>query len=241
MVDSVRNYSSLIKRLAIWLKRKVKEAHRRGAVVGISGGVDSAVTARLCQKALGKNVLGLILPCHSSPADSVDARLIARMFKIKTKSIDLTKVFNTLGAVLPRANPKARANIKPRLRMLVLYYFANKLNYLVVGTDNKTEFMTGYFTKYGDGGVDLLPLGGLLKSEVSSLAHYLGIPPQIIDKPPSAGLWPGQTDEGELGISYPKLDAVLRSGATKDLLVKRLIQSSAHKRELPKIFPVDAH
>lgn len=240
------NYHDLVKKLVTWLKHKVKDTGCRGVVVGLSGGLDSAVTARLCQKAVGKNVLGLILPCHSSPADLVDARFIAQKFKLKTKYIDLTKAFYTLCTILPRANLKTITNIKPRLRMLILYYFANKLNYLVVGTGNKSELMTGYFTKYGDGGADLLPLGGLLKTEVRLLVRHLGIPQRIIDKTPSAGLWRGQTDEKELGMSYTELDQLLikldkrQAISTKSRAeiskVKSLIKSSRHKRKLPRIF-----
>jgi NAD+ synthase len=133
------------------------------------------------------------------------------------------------------------ANLKPRLRMLTLYYFANKLNYLVVGTGNKSELTMGYFTKYGDGGVDILPLGDLLKTEINKLAAELGVPREIIDKPPSAGLWAGQTDEGEMGITYAELDKIL-SGEPKGILQEKidLVKSrealSRHKRALPDIF-----
>ncbi|MCK4307002.1 NAD(+) synthase, partial [candidate division WOR-3 bacterium] len=131
------------------------------------------------------------------------------------------------------------ANLKPRLRMLILYYFANKLNYLVAGTGNKSELTVGYFTKYGDGGVDILPLGGLLKTQVIELAKELKIPQKIIEKVPSADLWKGQTDEGELGISYAELDKIIlaiESGnsETTDPMVlnklRNLMQVSEHKR-----------
>jgi NAD+ synthase len=136
----------------------------------------------------------------------------------------------------------AIANLKPRLRMLTLYYFANKLNYLVVGTGNKSELTMGYFTKYGDGGVDILPLGDLLKSEVKQLAVELNVPHEIINKAPSAGLWAGQTDEGEMGITYAELDKILSGdlagiGKNKIELVNKRKTQSHHKRNLPEIFP----
>jgi NAD+ synthase len=129
------------------------------------------------------------------------------------------------------------ANIKPRLRMSVLYYIANSLNYLVAGTGNRSELLIGYFTKYGDGGVDILPLGNLLKSEVQTLARTLDVPSAIIDKPPSAGLWHGQTDEAEMGFSYADLESYLTDGpqAVSPALamrIERLVRLSEHKRTL---------
>jgi NAD+ synthase len=239
--------AQLIQKLLAWLRNRVKASGTKGIVLGLSGGLDSAVCARLAQLALGRNhCLALFLPCASLTADASDAQLIARHFKIKTQRLDLTRTFKTLTTLLPPANAKTVANLKPRLRMLTLYYFANKLNYLVLGTGNKSELMTGYFTKYGDGGVDLLPLGNLLKRDVRALAEYLRIPQRIIDKPPSAGLWRGQTDEGELGITYHQLDTILSGGNDKKKScqltqsatrkVKILKQASEHKRCLPEIF-----
>ena len=178
------------------------QAKAKGIVMGLSGGVDSCVVAALAKKAVGRNrLLALILPCGSHVSDLADATAMARKFKIKTETIDLTGVYSNLLKILPSAKGLAKNNLKPRLRMLVLYYFANKLNYLVCGTGNKSELMVGYFTKHGDGGVDILPIGGLLKKQVRALAEELGIPGNIINKPPSAGLWHGQTDEGEMGIT----------------------------------------
>jgi len=235
----MRNYNIFAKRCTTWLKHQIKNAGAKGIIIGLSGGIDSAVVAVLSKKAFGKSVLALNLPCVSSNHDLNDARLITQTFRIKTRTFDLSKIFNTLIKSLPLADQNTRANLKPRLRMMILYYFANQLNYLVAGTGNKSELMTGYFTKHGDGGVDLLPLGGLLKTEVKELAHYLKIPARIINKPPSAGLWSGQTDEGEMGIKYHELDAILNGPTkfrTKRDKVKQLIKNSAHKRQLPKIF-----
>ena len=146
--------------------------------------------------------------------------------------------------VLPKAGKLAAANLKPRLRMLVLYYFANKLNYLVCGTGNKSEIKMGYFTKFGDGATDILPIGDLTKTEVRILARELGIPSQVIAKPPTAGLWAGQTDESEMGITYPELDDILGrlEKKKKHILsnekvnkVKVMIERSEHKRQGPRI------
>jgi len=230
-----------------WIKEKVKEAGAEGIVLGLSGGVDSSLTAALAKKALGDKVLGLLMPCHSDPTDLEHARLLATKFGIETEYVDLGPVFDRLMASLPRGNDLAAANLKPRLRMATLYYFANSRNYLVAGTGNKSELTVGYFTKYGDGGADLLPLGDLLKSQVRELARELGVPEEIIAKPPSAGLWAGQTDEGEMGITYDELDRTIlaidlhrnsgEKGDTRECdeatlgRVKAMIAASEHKRQ----------
>jgi len=242
-MKKIGSYSALRRRLAAWLKSEMKAACAKGFVVGISGGVDSAVVAALCRLAARRNVLGLILPCESSPSDIRDAGLVASRFRIRSKTLDLGPAWRTLTGLLPKGTRLARANVKPRLRMIVLYHFANSLNYLVAGTGNLSELMMGYFTKYGDGGVDLLPLGNLLKRDVRNLARELGVPEKIIAKPPTAGLWPCQTDEAEMGITYEELDGILSGEKTvrdrkKTDKVRKAFRTSAHKRNLPKICPI---
>jgi NAD+ synthase len=225
--------------ISAWIKEKVREAGAEGIVLGLSGGVDSALTAALAKKALGDKVLGLLMPCHSDPTDLEHGKLVAERFGLETTYVDLGPVFDRLRASLPRGDDMAVANLKPRLRMTTLYYFANSRNYLVAGTGNKSELTIGYSTKYGDGGVDILPLGDLLKSQVRELARELGVPQEIIAKPPSAGLWPGQTDEGEMGITYDELDrtiSAIEKGDTSDFdeatleRVKAMMAASRHKR-----------
>ena len=233
------------KKIVNWIRAQVKQAKAKGIVLGLSGGLDSSVAVALAKEAVGKKkVLALILPCASQKQDLKDARLVAKKTGITTKTIDLSKICGDLMRVLPKANRLAAANLKPRLRMLVLYYFANKLNYLVCGTGNKSEIMTGYFTKHGDGATDILPVGDLTKSEVRILARELGIPKHIITKPPTAGLWPGQTDEGEMGITYLELDDILGRlekkkkhilSSEKVNKVKAMIKRSEHKRLGPKV------
>jgi NAD+ synthase len=243
--------------IAHWLKEQVDAAGARGLVVGLSGGVDSTVVARLCQMAVPGHALGVILPCHSNPRDEADARLAAAHFRLPTITVGLDQSYETLLASCEAAvlglpaeassdlegagefrSKLAHANIKPRLRMASLYFVANRLNYLVAGTGNRSEIAIGYYTKYGDGGVDLLPLGNLLKSEVVALAHNLGVPAPIIDKAPSAGLWLGQTDESEMGFTYAELEAYLKEGPrgvapAVVLKIERLGRASDHKRSLP--------
>ncbi len=237
--------SRLVDRIADWIVAKAQEANVRGAVVGLSGGIDSAVTAALCKRALGENVLGVIMPCESDRRDEEDAMLVAIKLDIPTVTVRLDKPFRTLAEELSVAPGLARANLKPRLRMAALYHYANSMSYMVVGTGNKTELMVGYFTKYGDGGADILPLGRLYKAQVRALARELGLPKRIIEKPPSAGLWEGQTDEGELGITYPELDRALEAIETgrtesvdyRDLTrVSRMVAGSDHKRVGPQVF-----
>jgi len=228
-----------------WIKKQVKQAGAKGIVLGLSGGVDSSVVAALAKEAVGKGrVLAFILPCHSQIQDLRDAGLVANKLGIKIKMIDLSSIYDTLIGILPKAGSLAKANLKPRLRMSVLYYFANKLNYLVCGTGNKSELMVGYFTKHGDDATDILPIGDLLKKQVRALAKELGIPRRIITKPPTAGLWSGQTDEGEMGITYAELDDILErieqkkkqiAPLSKVKRVKEMIRGSEHKRQGPKI------
>ncbi len=236
------NAEELAEKLVLWIREKVSSGGRRGVVLGMSGGVDSSVVAVLCQRAFPQSTLGVLMPCYSSQEDEQHALAVARKFSIPTRTVVLDTVFDTLLKVLPHdtaesaAGRLAKANLKVRLRMLTLYHFANWLNYMVVGSSNRSELTVGYFTKYGDGGVDIMPLGNLVKAQVRELASFLGIPQEIINKPPSAGLWPGQTDEGELGFSYDELDRYLVTGEASDKVRKKIesmMMASEHKRRFP--------
>jgi NAD+ synthase len=239
---------SLADKITTWLKGYAAQAGCDGYVVGLSGGIDSACTAALCRRAVGANVLGVLMPCHGSTEDAEMAYLVAEAFDLQTIVVDLGPVFDVLVAALPAdLSEMAMANIKPRLRMATLYALAQTHNYLVAGTGNKSELMAGYFTKYGDGGVDVEPLGDLYKWQVRDLGRELGVPQPIIDRPPSAGLWPGQTDEGEMGLTYDELDAALaaieagRTGVIEPALlarVRRMIAGAAHKLAMPPVCQV---
>ena len=232
----------LANQLVSWIRERVRAASYNGAVVGMSGGLDSSVVAVLCHRAFPQTMLGMIMPCYSSHEDMEHAQLVASKFSIPTQTVVLDSAFDALVKVLPdestdpAASRLAKANLKVRLRMLTLYYFANQLKYLVVGSSNRSELSVGYFTKYGDGGVDVIPLGNLVKAQVRELASFLGIPREIIIKPPSAGLWPGQTDEGDLGFSYDELDCYLVTGEASDEVkgkIESMRATGDHKRLQP--------
>jgi NAD+ synthase len=246
--------------IAMWMRSQLSSAGARGFLVGLSGGIDSAVVARLAQMAAPGAVTGVVLPCHSDPQDETDALSVAAHLSLATLRVDLTPAYDRLvteaQAALrkPPESPRSAtaadplrgriplANIKPRLRMTALYFIANSINYLVAGTGNRSELAIGYFTKYGDGGVDLLPIGRLLKRQVRDMARELRLPAAIIDRAPSAGLWAGQIDEEDMGFTYAELERYLDEGpqAVSPALamrIERLARSSDHKRVMPPMPP----
>lgn len=241
------------------IKNFVDETGAQGAVFGLSGGVDSALVGILAKLALGDRVRALIMP-ESGVTPKVDVEHALGLAKSQKLHYDLIELNDVLGAVKRaffgfsdhETGFHARANITPRLRMLFNYATANLENLVVLGTGNKTELLLGYFTKYGDGGVDYLPIGDLYKTQIRQLARHIGLPDDIIDKPPSAGLWHGQTDEDELGESYENLDKILfllhekghSAGEIASLLgieqrrVERICaisERNSHKLVMPKI------
>ncbi|KYK21677.1 hypothetical protein AYK21_00415 [Thermoplasmatales archaeon SG8-52-2] len=202
-----------------FIKTYVKNSGTKGVVLGLSGGADSIVTAILCKETFGKNnVSCLFLPEETTPdIDKKHIDLIVKKFDLLYEKKDISDVVESItkGSII-KPDKFALANIKARARMILLFEYANMKNFLVCGTSNKSELLVGYFTKYGDGGVDIMPLGDIYKTQVWQLAKYLKIPNEIISKPPSGGLWKGQTDEGELKIPYDKLDMIL-SGLEKKI------------------------
>lgn len=236
-----RDTKIIVERIESWLKEQIVTAGAKGGVVGISGGVDSAVVAVLLKRVFGDNMLSVIMPCESLHSDVEHAELLARTFNLPCITVDLEPAFKGLLSALPsnmNIIPVARANIKPRLRMTTLYLFGQQHGYLVCGTGNKVEITVGYFTKYGDGGADLLPLGDLLKGEVRNVAKFLGVPEEIVNKTPSAGLWEGQTDEGEMGVTYDALDRYLALGEGDERVAKFVEEArrrTGHKRLPPPI------
>lgn len=223
-------------------------------VIGLSGGIDSAVTAALCRDALGKQQTKCVfLPDESTPSlDVKHYNLLVKKFDLLCEKRDIASLIHQITEqCLVKPDKMALANVKARARMMLLFEYANKANSLVCGTSNKSELLIGYFTKYGDGGVDIQPLGDLYKTQVLELAKYLNIPGKIIEKPPTAGLWKGQTDEQELHLSYKDLDQILAGLEQKmdaeDIVtsvgvnisdvtrIKTMRVNSQHKRRSPLI------
>jgi NAD+ synthase len=235
--------------MSAWIAERVSAAKLEGAVLGLSGGIDSAVVGALAARAVGEHALGIVMPCESAGEDVEHAHLVAKAVGLEAITVDLGAAFGALEATLGAGGedvPRmARANLKPRLRMTTLYYHANLRRALVVGTSNRSETVLGYFTKHGDGAADILPLGALYKRDVRALARELGVPDVVIEKPPSAGLMPGQTDEGEIGLSYDEIDACVAavdagdtSGVDPECLAsaERMIAASTHKRAQAPVF-----
>lgn len=231
----------LADKLVFWIKERVLSAGLKGAVFGMSGGIDSSLIAVLSKKAFDKTSLGLIMPCCSIEQDERHAMAVADKFTIETRKIALDSLYDSVTQVLSGVmetpfSKLTQANIKARLRMITLYAHANQLGYMVIGSGNKSELVTGYFTKYGDAGVDILPLGNLVKAQVRELAVYLGIPEEIIAKPPSAGLWHGQTDESEMGLTYQEIDEYILNNKATDFVrrkIETMFVASEHKRKAP--------
>jgi NAD+ synthase len=248
--------------LTAFIEGVVDRAGADGAVLGLSGGIDSTLTAHLAVEALGTDrVHGLVMPSDVNAADNMsDAERVARDLGIEYDVIDIGPIFDAFVDAYPgdtsddriETDPlrTAAGNVRVRIRAVLDYFVANAENRVVLGTGNRSEALTGYFTKYGDGAVDCHPIGNLYKQQVRQLADHLGVDDDLVTKTPSAEMWLGQTDEAEMGVGYDTLDAILalhvdgplsRSATVRHLdvtaeqveRVVELYERSAHKREMP--------
>ncbi len=240
----MRDYQKELEKRVAFIQSVLKEAHADGIVFGNSGGKDSALVGILCKKACDK-VLGIMMPCQSKQnfgQDMEDGLAVAKQFDIATETVDLTQVKEAMtqavGKLMDIA-PMAGANIAPRLRMTALYTVAQTKNYLVAGTGNASERYMGYFTKWGDGACDFNPIADLTVTEVFEFLRFLNAPISIIEKAPSAGLFEGQTDEKEMGVTYREIDAFMATGTGTPESVEKIKKAHArtgHKRVMPKLY-----
>ncbi|MFW5780142.1 MAG: NAD(+) synthase [Bacillota bacterium] len=228
-----------------WIRQTIKDAAAKGVVFGSSGGKDSALTGILCKMATD-NVTGIIMPCSSKRNFTIDkehATAVNKQFGIKTLEVDLTPIKELFSKKLENLceeqTPMAYANINPRLRMITLYNYAQRKNYLVAGTGNRSEATMGYFTKWGDGACDFNPIADLTVREIYEILSYLKVPSFIIEKAPSAALFEGQTDEEEMGISYNEIDDYLLLGKATNQVkekIERAYKATEHKRQPIKTY-----
>ncbi|MDI6874322.1 MAG: NAD+ synthase [Actinomycetota bacterium] len=238
-------------RLLNFIRERTAAAGKTRLVIGLSGGIDSAVSAYLGVRALGReNLTAFLLPYRTTRPESLeDALLVVEELGIEHRRIDITPMVDAYFQFFPEADPKRRGNFMARCRMAVLYDQSAALDALVLGTGNRTEALLGYTTLWGDMACAFTPLGGLYKTQVRQLAAFLGVPARIIDKVPTADLWEGQTDEGEMGISYAEADLILyhlydlgypeervvREGFDPRVVrkVKSMVEASTFKRRMP--------
>jgi len=238
----IHNVEKEVESICNWIKNYVEKSHADGVVVGNSGGKDCATVIALATKALGKNkVLTVALPCGSKNSDFEDAKLVSDHFKVPILKIDLSNTYNTFettleGVIEPKEEwrlREAKLNSKPRLRMTTLYYLAQNINYLVIGTGNKCEATVGYTTKWGDNASDFNPIGEFTVEEVLQIAGYLGVPDKIIHKAPSDGLG-SQTDEEKLGVTYKQIAEYIETGTTDAealAIIQKKEKAAEHKRK----------
>lgn len=242
-----------VRYIRTFIKESIRSTNSSGMVIGLSGGIDSAVVTKLAADSIDPSkILNVFMPSRVTPAADYKTTMeLSQNWGTEYKIVDIQPAVDALTSVLLSdvEAPLERGNIAARCRMIVLYNLAKKRNYVVAGTSNQSEIMTGYFTKFGDGACDLTPLANTYKTEVKQMAAMIGIPQDIIDKPPSAGFWEGQTDESEMGISYDNLDAILYNmemdfddeEIAKDIdlspeevkKIRVLVESMEHKRRLP--------
>ena len=246
-----QDYRKIIQSIESFLKNKISQSNASGVIFGLSGGIDSVVVAYLCSNVFKKNALALIMPDSkiSPKTETQDALKIAGNLGLDYKLLDINLIHNGFSKHL-EPNETALGNLRARIRANILYYYANAKNYLVVGTSDKSEYLIGYFTKYGDGSSDLMPIASVYKVQVKEIARTLGVPDSIISKKSSPHLWKGHTAEEEIGFSYEAIDSVLycivdkklsldettkKTGIDKTSVEKiyQLYKKSQHKRIIP--------
>lgn len=240
----MRDYAAELDKRVDFIRNLLDTSGAKGIVYGNSGGKDCTLVGLLCKRACDQTV-GVIMPCQSKRnygQDTDDALAAAKQAGIETLKVDLSAVkvqmLDEINKVCP-VTDQSSANIAPRLRMTVLYAVAQSRGYLVAGTGNRSERFMGYFTKWGDGACDFNPIGDLTVTEVYEFLRFLGAPERIISKAPSAGLFEGQTDEQEMGVTYAQIDGYILNGQAEPALqekLERVHAATAHKRDMPVLY-----
>ncbi len=226
IINKIKNqdYTSITETIEKFLTEQIEKNHAKGIILGLSGGIDSAVLAYICKRKLKEKTLAIIMPDTSiTPTETEDALKMIALTGIEHKLIDIKPIVNEYAMYL-EPNERARGNLRARVRTNILYYYANIKNYLVLGSSDKSEYLIGYFTKFGDGASDLTPIISLYKLQVREIAKYLGVPDNIISKKSNPHLWKNHEAEEELGASYEEVDSILYCLFEKKLSVDETVQ-----------------
>jgi len=230
LLEEIKNqdYSSITKKIEDFLKTRVEKSKSSGIILGLSGGIDSSVITYLCSRVLKEKTLVLVMPDSkiSPKEETEDALKIVDELKIDYKLLDISLIISEYSKYL-EPNERALGNLRARVRANLLYYYANSKNLLVVGSSDKSEFLIGYFTKFGDGSADILPIVSLYKTQVREIAKFLGIPKNIVEKKSSPNLWKGHMAEEEIGVSYEEIDSILHCIFDKKLSIEDTVQSTS--------------
>ena len=242
IINEIKNqdYASITETIEKFLSEQIEKQHAKGVILGLSGGIDSAVLAYICKRKLKEKTLAIIMPDTSiTPAETEDALKMISLTGIEHKLIDIKPIVNEYAMYL-EPNKKSRGNLRARVRTNILYYYANSKNYLVLGSSDKSEHLIGYFTKFGDGAADLTPIISLYKLQIREIAKYLGVPDNIISKKSSPHLWEDHEADEELGVSYEEIDSILYCLVEKKLSVDETVKiTQIEKSTIEKIYELN--
>lgn len=242
IINEIKNqdYASVTETIEKFLSEQIEKHHTKGVILGLSGGIDSAVLAYICKRKLKEKTLAIIMPDTSiTPTETEDALKMISLTGIEHKLIDIKPIVNEYSMYL-EPNEKSRGNLRARVRTNILYYYANSKNYLVLGSSDKSEHLIGYFTKFGDGAADLTPIISLYKLQIREIAKYLGVPDNIISKKSSPHLWKDHEAEEELGASYEEIDSILYCLVEKKLSVDETVKiTQIEKSTIEKIYELN--
>jgi NAD+ synthase len=242
IINEIKNqdYASITETIEKFLSEQIEKHHTKGVILGLSGGIDSAVLAYICKRKLKEKTLAIIMPDTSiTPTETEDALKMISLTGIEHKLIDIKPIVNEYSMYL-EPNEKSRGNLRARVRTNILYYYANSKNYLVLGSSDKSEHLIGYFTKFGDGAADLTPIISLYKLQIREIAKYLGVPDNIISKKSSPHLWKDHEAEEELGASYEEIDSILYCLVEKKLSVDETVKiTQIEKSTIEKIYELN--